>query len=1099
MRIVRPTSGSPRPWAARPMKTQPAARLERLGLIAASIVTTLGLALTYVGQTSEIGACPDPDRACVLNLSTVEHSGEIEPWLTRAGTAAERTFVAEAIFARLADPDARRPEHVGALAGITVPSDRVRADTDLAGLNARLGNSGAETLRVLSGADLAALKPSVVVRTLPEYRTRILLLWLVFMASFWATHALRAWRGTTGDGLLLPVAHLLTGLGLMALIATRDPLRDMVIAWTAVGGIAAGCLLWTAASVVDFENPRWRRAMLAPLGGAVALAAALLLFGGGPAGSGARVNLWGGQPVEAIRLLIAFALAAYFARRWTFLREYSEEIMQPSAARHLIRLPRWRDARPLVLAIGTLLVFFFLQRDLGPALVFSCVFLALYGVARGHGALVLCGLVVVIAGFAAGYVIGVPATVTTRVAMWLDPWRNALAGGDQVAHALWALASGGAWGLGPGIGDPQYVPAAHTDLVVAALGEELGFAGVLSVLALLALLVWRLLAIALRAPGDYTFFLALALTLLLAVQAVVIVSGTLGMLPLAGVVAPFLSYGRSSMISNLALVGICAAIAIRRGPRRTAFVVPVRAIRWTLAVAALALTGRAALVQVVRADSVATEANLTEQADGGFRFQYNPRLLAAGRGLARGTIFDRNGIPLATSRPAERLAVAEAYAKLGMTPDCPPAPATGRCYPLGGMAFHLLGEADRQTNWAARNASFVERDMDARLKGFDDRPQTVEVTHPRTGRTVMAVKRDYTELLPLVRHKARPGHRDVRQLMERSRDVHLTVDAGLQALVAQALRDHVTASGAARGAAVVLDPSTGALLASVSYPWPDAADLAGFTIPAAERLLDRARYGLYPPGSTFKIVTAVAALRSAPREQDTHFQCVRLPDGRVGGRVPGVARPVRDDAQNTVPHGRLDLHRALVVSCNAYFANLAHRLGSVAIADAAAAAQLSVAPEPARIHLERTLPHAGYGQGEVVATPLRMARATAALASDGVLRDVTLEAATPPAAGVRWLDAAGAARLRRDLRDAVTTGTGRALASHAVAIAGKTGTAEVDGMRSHAWFVGFAPSQASRTRIALAVIVENGGYGGRVAAPLAGEIVSAARARGLLP
>jgi cell division protein FtsI/penicillin-binding protein 2/cell division protein FtsW (lipid II flippase) len=918
------------------------------------------------------------------------------------------------------------------------------------------------------------------------------------MASFWATHGLRAWKGTTGDGLLLPVVHLLAGLGLMALMATRDPQRDMVIAWTAVGGIAAGCLCWTAASLIDFENPRWRRAMLAPLGAAVALAAALLLLGSGPSGSGARVNLWGVQPVEAIRIAVAFALAAYFARRWTFLREYSEEIGSAPGVRHLFRLPRWRDGRPLLLTIGTFLVFFFLQKDLGPALVFSCVFLALYGVARGHVALVLCGLGILIAGFIVGYAVGVPATVTTRVAMWLDPWRNAFAGGDQVAHALWALASGGAWGIGPGIGDPQLVPAAHTDLVVAALGEELGFAGVLSVLALLALLVWRLLTIALRAPGDYTFFLVLALTLMLAVQAVVIVSGTLGLLPLAGVVAPFLSYGRSSMISNLALVGICAAIAIRRGPRRQAFVVPVRAIRWTLAVAALVLTGRAALVQVVRADSVATEANLTEQADGGFRFQYNPRLLAAGRRLERGTIYDRNGLPLATSRPSELAAIGETFAQLGITPDCAPAGAAGRCYPLGGAAFHLLGDSDRQTNWAARNASFVERDFDARLRGFDDRAQTVEVEHPRTGRTVMAVRRDYAELLPLVRHKANPGHEDARLLTDRPRDVHLTVDAGLQAMVARALRDRVTASGAERGAAVVLDPSTGALLASVSYPWPDASDLAGITIPPADRLLDRARYGLYPPGSTFKIVTAVAALRSAPREQNTHFQCVRLDDGRVGGRVPGVSRPIRDDAQNTAPHGRLDLHRALVVSCNAYFANLAHRLGSAALADAAAAAQLSVAPEPARINLERTLPHAGYGQGEVVATPLRMARATAALASDGVLRDIVLLTDTTSASTVRWLDATGAAQLRRDLRDAVTSGTGRGLASHAVAIAGKTGTAEVDGGRSHAWFVGFAPYQASRSKIAFAVLVEHGGYGGRAAAPLAGEIVSAARARGLL-
>src|SRR5262249_3965920 len=157
--------------------------------------------------------------------------------------------------------------------------------------------------------------------------------------------------------------------------------------------------------------------------------------------------------------------------------------------------------------------------------------------------------------------------------------------------------------------------------------------------------------------------------------------------------------------------------------------------------------------------------------------------------------------------------------------------------------------------------------------------------------------------------------------------------AGLQVLTARALRKQVLASGSGRGAAVVVDPATGELLASASYPWPEPRELRGEVTPDPARLLDRARYGLYPPGSTFKLITAVAALRSQPEAQRTTFDCVRLPDGRVGGRVPGVGRPIRDDAEDKTPHGTLDMHRALVVSCNAYFANLAHRLGSKALAE----------------------------------------------------------------------------------------------------------------------------------------------------------------------
>jgi cell division protein FtsI/penicillin-binding protein 2/cell division protein FtsW (lipid II flippase) len=909
----------------------------------------------------------------------------------------------------------------------------------------------------------------------------------------------------------------------MTMIALRDPLRDTIIARSFADGIVAGCVAWIAVSFIDFEQPVLRRAVLAPLGAAVAFAIALLAFGSGPAGSGAKVNLLGIQPVEVIRLLVVFALAAYFSRRWQFLREFSENV----GGSGFLHLPRWKDVRPLAITITTLLTFFFLQKDLGPALVLSCVFLGLYGIARGRVALVLCGFGVLIAGFAIGYALGIPGTVAQRVAMWIDPWENALPGGDQIAHAFWAMATGGIGGLGPGVGDPQVIPAGHTDLVLAALGEDVGFVGVACALVALGLLMWRMLGIGLRAPGDYTAFLAMGLTLALAAQTLVIVGGMLGLLPLAGVVTPFMSFGRSSMLSNFIAVAVCAVIARRRGPARISFAVPVRTLRWSLAVAGAIVLARVGLVQVVHADAVAGRANLTRQADGGYRYQYNPRLVAAARLIRRGTIFDRNGLPLATSDRALLGGFTERYRRLGMAPECPERDT--RCYPLGTLAFHLLGDAEHEVNWAARNTSFAEQQFDARLSGFDDRAQTVALHHPQTGATIYAVRRDYRELLPLVRHKADPSHPDVRRLLDADRDVHLSVDAGLQVLTARALRKHVVAAGSGRGAAIVLDPATGELLASASYPWPEPRELRGEVTPDPQHLIDRARYGLYPPGSTFKLVTAVAALRSEPAAQATTFECVRLPDGRVGGRVPGASRPIRDDALDTTPHGKLDMHRALVVSCNAYFANLAHKLGSKALAEAAAAAQISIAPAPVEKNLPRSLPFAGYGQGDVVATPLRMARVAAALASDGMLRDVIVTrpivpsptapqtvAAAPrspsseprsaspesrapsPVPGTRWLDPAGAESLRHDMRAVVTSGTGRSLASHPVAIAGKTGTAELDQGRSHAWFVGFAPYGDAPPRIAFAVVVENGGYGGRVAAPLAGDVVSAADALGLL-
>jgi peptidoglycan glycosyltransferase len=332
---------------------------------------------------------------------------------------------------------------------------------------------------------------------------------------------------------------------------------------------------------------------------------------------------------------------------------------------------------------------------------------------------------------------------------------------------------------------------------------------------------------------------------------------------------------------------------------------------------------------------------------------------------------------------------------------------------------------------------------------------------------------------------------------DRPRDVQLTIDAGFQLRTAAIVARYAQRSGGT-AAAIVLDPDTGELLASASYPWPDRSGTD------TEALLDRARYGLYPPGSTFKLVTASAALRERDELVTTPFICSRLPDGRVGARIPGWGRPIRDDVLESHPHGSISLHDGLVQSCNAYFAQLAVELGPDALLDAAAA--LGIPLTQARdVHarVDATLPQIGYGQGDVVATPLRMARVAAAIASDGVLRDVRWQASRAGAEkgeGSRpfFLKPESARLLRRYMRDAVLSGTGRSLRDHPARIAGKTGTAELAGKPSHSWFVGFAPFGESTRRIAFAVVIENAGYGGASAAPAAGEIVSAAAAAGLL-
>lgn len=1088
-----------------------AANIEMLGLAGATVCILLGLWLATSGRLAQLAV--EDDARAVVNLRTAASAAEIAPVLTMFASEAERLAVAERVLRRAADVD-QPLEHVGGLSAVTVSAADLQADARLQQLRTRAAVRAAARpdlasapLPVLTRTELAALKPHVAVRSSSAFSASLgrALLW--FVGAFWIAHLVRRWRGAPDDPVVLPALLLLTGVGLMCMVALRDPIRDTLIALTFVDGLVAGLVVLVVASEVDYESSVSRRAVLLPLGLALGLAALLLVFGSGPGTSGVKVNLFGVQPVEAIRLLVVFAMAAALARRLEFLRELSEAPTQTRPWLGIVRLPRWRDVRPVVASMALVLAFFFLQKDLGPALVLSSVVIALYATARGRLAFVGVGFGMLAAGFAAAYLLGFPATVGQRVRIWMDPWNNGVPGGNQIAHGLWAMATGAVWGSGVGAGSPQSIPEGHTDFVLAVLGEEFGLVGVVAVLALYALIGWRALRVSLRAPGDYSALLGLGVTLALLAQAFVIASGLLGLLPLTGVVTPFLSYGRSSMLANCAAIGVMLAIARRQGPVRRHLQQPVRMLGGVLAGLALLVAGRAAWIQVVRADAMATASSLSEQADGGYRFEYNPRLVAATRAFERGSIYDRNGLVLATSRPAEIAGIDAAYRQAGVSRIGTCDTGDGRCYPLGGAAFSVLGDWARQTNWAARNSSFLERDRDTQLRGFDDRQRVVEIVNPRTGRTERTIKRDYSALLPIVRHGADSSRAEVVRLLGRGRDLQATMDARLQQRVARALRDGIERGAHARGAAVVLDADSGDVLASVTYPWPAAiagtpaaAPTSGDTA-AADALLDRVRYGLYPPGSTYKLLVAAAALRSRPDEQSETFACVRLTDGRVGNHVRGWSRPVRDDLKDSSPHGQVDLRRGLVVSCNAYFAQLAMRLGPGPILDASSLLQIEAARPATPESLRRSLPHAGYGQGEVLASPMEMARLAATIANGGIVQPLrwTVEPATAAERAVaspRLLSASAASQLARYMREAVTDGTGRTLAGQPTPIAGKTGTAEVDGGRAHSWFVGFAPAGGAR-RLAFAVIVENAGYGARSAAPIAGSIVEAARDLGL--
>jgi cell division protein FtsW (lipid II flippase) len=1092
---------------AAPVVTRTGRGAELTWLLVASLIVCGMWALVYTAKVRR-STTPAP----TVNLSDVDRAEKLLPVLAVLQSPADRDFAAKKIFDTIADREGALP-NTGALARIRIPRSDLIGSNQVEELRKRAEDAKGNTISLFTPAEFAQIKPQIAVRALSAFRRDFLIWAAAMLAAFLLTHIVWTIRGFSGPWAFLPLLLILTGIGYALMVGLRDPLRDTLIFVPFAEGVAGGCIVMLIASLIDWDEATASYSFV-PLLGAIGLSIALIFLGSGPVGSDARVNLGPFQPVEAIKVLLVFFLAGYFAKRWPLLRELREKQFIVAKVLPGLNMPRLQYALPVILGVGVALLFFYLQKDLGPALVFACVFLTLYSIARNKAMLAASGMAVLLGGFLTGYFLGVPKTVHDRVAMFLSPWSNTVRGGDQVAHSLWAMASGGALGSGPGLGESDVIPAGYTDLIVSVLGEDWGFMGILAVYLIFGLLIWLGLRIARRARSDYAFFLALGLTLLVSAELLLISCGILDLFPLSGVATPFLSYGRTAMLANFGIVGVLLAIGSNSAGRKPGGPIgkPAEALapllpglRWVeivLAILAVTVVGKAAYIQLGQADAVAGRGTLVLEADGGRRYVYNPRLIDAARTLRRGTIYDRAGLPLATSSWAELEQHRAQYQQLGIDIDQACNRADVRCYPLGSLTFHLLGDIRTRANWSAPNSSLIERDQTVRLQGYDDRARVVTVPDA-AGKPFNTIRYDYRELLPLLRHRWEPDNPAVKRIRDRERNVHLSLSGALQVKAGQILKAHLAEQHLDRGALVVMDPANGDLLASVSLPAPDLLQEKLALGAASGSLLDRARYGLYPPGSTFKVITAIAALRLDPALCHQQYQCIRLPDGRTGNFVGNSKRPIRDDEEDKSPHGTLDMDRAIIVSCNAYFAQLGtYKVGPQQMLDTAKLIGISVANPPTVKNLKPQMPQVSYGQGQVVASPFQMARVAAAIAAGGSLpegRWVTDDSNTRKQGPQQLLAPNVADILAKDMRGVVTSGTGFRLAKITPQIAGKTGTAELANAPSHAWFIGFAPYDTNTKRIAFAILAENGHYGGTAAAPMAGDLVQAAQQLHLIP
>jgi len=369
-----------------------------------------------------------------------------------------------------------------------------------------------------------------------------------------AAHLALAWRRPRADQLLLPVAAMLSCLGLVMVSRLAPDLAERQAMWVAVG---LGLLVATANLLPDIGLLQSYKYTSAILG--LVLVATTFVLGVDPNGSGARLwlNVGGAylQPSEILKVLLVIFLAGYL--------EDKRELLAWSFSRlGRLKLPPLPYLGPLVMMWALSMLLLIAQRDLGATLLFFSIFLAMLYVASSRAAYVWAGL----AAFMGGAYLCFLAFSVVRVRMevWLDPWSRAQDQGYQIVQGLIALASGGMLGKGLGYGYPGYIPAVATDFVIAAIGEEMGLAGTLAVIALFMVLVYRGFRIALDAPQDFSALLATGLTSILGLQAVVILAGTIKLIPLTGITLPFISYGGSSIVTNYIIVGLLLRISAER-------------------------------------------------------------------------------------------------------------------------------------------------------------------------------------------------------------------------------------------------------------------------------------------------------------------------------------------------------------------------------------------------------------------------------------------------------------------------------------------------------------------------------------------------------
>lgn len=352
------------------------------------------------------------------------------------------------------------------------------------------------------------------------------------------------------DRWLLPVVALLAGLGYLLLWQLDETSASRQLIWMLTGAGVMVAIYYLIEDVRDLSRLKYTAGVLG-----IALVGVTLAFGVEVSGAKLWLEIPGlvrFQPTEIVKILMCIFLAGYIAERSDLLREDTRRVAG-------LRLPRLRHVGPLVLMVLFALAIFVGQRDLGAAMLFFGLFVAMTYIATGRkGYVAFATGLFAIGGVAAYYSF---PHVATRFDMWLNPWLEPTERGYQILQSLFALAEGGLVGSGFAIGVGSTIPAATTDLIFAVGAQQLGLVGALAIVLLFALATHQSFSIAWRSTDNFGALLAAGLATVFALQTLVIIGGVIKVIPLTGITLPFVSYGGTSVIVNFIALGLLMAIS----------------------------------------------------------------------------------------------------------------------------------------------------------------------------------------------------------------------------------------------------------------------------------------------------------------------------------------------------------------------------------------------------------------------------------------------------------------------------------------------------------------------------------------------------------